>query len=162
MKSAAGRLSWDRLNQLRKRRRFRNLSTFGLVVLGPVLAVVTYLGFGPYELDPTSIGIRFILLADLVYVLVVAGLVFMTIARLIAKRRDAAAGSRLHLRLTGVFTLVALVPTVLVAIFAVVTLNFGLEGWFSDRVRNVVGSSRRRRPMRTSSATRWQKTRAGL
>ena len=141
MKSAAGRLSWDRLNQLRKRRRFRNLSTFGLVVLGPFLAVVTYLGFGPYELDPTSIGIRFILLADLVYVLVVAGLVFMTIARLIAKRRDAAAGSRLHLRLTGVFTLVALVPTVLVAIFAVVTLNFGLEGWFSDRVRNVVGSS---------------------
>lgn len=141
MKSAAGRLSWDRLNQLRKRRKFRNLSTFGLVVLGPFLAVVTYLGFGPYELDPTSIGIRFILLADLVYVLVVAGLVFMTVARLIAKRRDAAAGSRLHLRLTGVFTLVALVPTVLVAIFAVVTLNFGLEGWFSDRVRNVVGSS---------------------
>ncbi len=141
MKSSAGLASWDRLNQLRKKRRFRNLSTLGLVVLGPFLAVVTYLGFGPFDLDPTSKGIRFILLADLVYVLVIAGLVFMTIARLIVKRREAAAGSRLHLRLTGVFTLLALVPTVLVAIFAVVTLNFGLEGWFSDRVRNVVGSS---------------------
>ncbi len=141
MKSSAGLASWDRLNRLRKKRRFKNLSTLGLVVLGPFLAVVTYLGFGPFELDPTSKGIRFILLADLVYVLVIAGLVLMTIARLIVKRREAAAGSRLHLRLTGVFTLVALVPTVLVAIFAVVTLNFGLEGWFSDRVRNVVGSS---------------------
>ena len=141
MKSSAGRLSWDRLNRLRKKRRFKNLSTLGLVVLGPFLAVVTYLGFGPFELDPTSKGIRFILLADLVYVLVIAGLVLLTIAKLIVKRREAAAGSRLHLRLTGVFTLVALVPTVLVAIFAVVTLNFGLEGWFSDRVRNVVGSS---------------------
>ena len=32
-------------------------------------------------------------------------------------------------------------PTILVAIFAVFTVNFGLEGWFSERVRNVVGSS---------------------
>jgi nitrogen fixation/metabolism regulation signal transduction histidine kinase len=36
---------------------------------------------------------------------------------------------------------VALVPTVLVAVFAVLTLNIGLEGWFSQRVRDVVGSS---------------------
>ena len=50
-------------------------------------------------------------------------------------------GSRLHLRLTGVFALIALIPTVLVAIFAVLTVNVGLEGWFSDRVRQVVGSS---------------------
>ena len=36
---------------------------------------------------------------------------------------------------------VALVPTILVAIFAVLNLNIGLEGWFSDRVRSVVGTS---------------------
>jgi two-component system nitrogen regulation sensor histidine kinase NtrY len=35
----------------------------------------------------------------------------------------------------------ALVPTVLVAVFAVLSVNLGLEGWFSDRVRQVVGSS---------------------
>ena len=141
MKSGGGRSSWDRLNQLRKRRKLKNLTTFGLVILGPVLAVLTYLGFGPYELDPTSSGIRLILLADLVYVIVIAGLVATTIGRLIAKRREKSAGSQLHLRLTGVFALVALVPTIIVAVFAVITLNFGLEGWFSDRVRNVVGSS---------------------
>jgi two-component system nitrogen regulation sensor histidine kinase NtrY len=34
-----------------------------------------------------------------------------------------------------------LVPTILVAVFAVLNLNIGLEGWFSERVRNVVGAS---------------------
>jgi two-component system nitrogen regulation sensor histidine kinase NtrY len=33
------------------------------------------------------------------------------------------------------------VPTVLVAVFAGLTINVGLEGWFSDRVRNALGSS---------------------
>ncbi|MCY4179309.1 MAG: HAMP domain-containing protein, partial [Litoreibacter sp.] len=141
MKSGTGQASWDRLNHLRKQRRVKNLTTLGLVILGPVLAIVTYLGFGPYELDPTSSGIRLILLADLVYVLLIAGLVMTSIARIYTKRRSKTAGSQLHLRLTGVFALVALVPTIIVAVFAVITLNFGLEGWFSDRVRNVVGSS---------------------
>ncbi|MBT7448243.1 MAG: PAS domain-containing sensor histidine kinase, partial [Tateyamaria sp.] len=35
----------------------------------------------------------------------------------------------------------ALIPTVTVAIFAGLTLNIGLEGWFSERVSSVVGSS---------------------
>jgi two-component system nitrogen regulation sensor histidine kinase NtrY len=63
------------------------------------------------------------------------------VAQTVAARRRNSAGSKLHLRLTGVFGLVALVPTVLVAVFAVLTLNIGLEGWFSQRVRDVVGSS---------------------
>ncbi|MEN8831239.1 PAS domain-containing sensor histidine kinase, partial [Pacificibacter sp.] len=63
------------------------------------------------------------------------------VVKMIGARRAQSAGSRLHLRLTGVFVALALIPTVTVAVFAVVTLNFGLEGWFSDRVRNVVGSS---------------------
>jgi len=94
-----------RLNQLRKTRRSRAVFTFSLVVLGPLLAVVTYLGLGPLELDPSSSGIRLILLADLVYVLVVAALLAYRIARMIAARRARSAGSRLHLRLTGVFAL---------------------------------------------------------
>ena len=141
MKTLTRRASWDRLNHLRRQRNVQTFATLGLVVLGPVLAVMTYLGFGPFELDPTSRGIRLLLLADLIYVLIVAALVLQKVARLIASRRANSAGAQLHLRLTAVFMLVALVPTVLVAIFAVVTLNFGLEGWFSDRVRNVVGTS---------------------
>ncbi|WP_298256300.1 PAS domain-containing sensor histidine kinase [uncultured Litoreibacter sp.] len=133
--------TWDRLNRLRKQRRVQNFATLGLVVLGPVLAVLTYLGLGPFELDPSSSGIRLIILADLIYILVVASLVAQKVGKIVASRRANSAGSQLHLRLTGVFAIVALIPTVLVAVFAVVTLNFGLEGWFSDRVRNVVGTS---------------------
>jgi two-component system nitrogen regulation sensor histidine kinase NtrY len=115
--------------------------TLGLVFLGPVLAVATFLAMGPFNQDAASPTLRLILLSDLVYVLVIAALVLARVMRLVADRRSRSAGSRLHLRLSGVFMLIALVPTVLVAIFAVLSINIGLEGWFSERVRSVVGSS---------------------
>ncbi|WP_171124795.1 MULTISPECIES: PAS domain-containing sensor histidine kinase [unclassified Ruegeria] len=129
------------INRWRKSRKLRNFSTLGLVLLGPVLALATYLVIGPFDLGTTAPTLRLILLADLVYVLVVAALVLSQLGSLIAARRAKSAGSRLHLRLIGAFTLLALVPTVTVAIFAGLTVNIGLEGWFSDRVREVVGSS---------------------
>ena len=115
--------------------------TLGLVFLGPVLAVATFLALGPFNQDAGSPALRLILLADLIYVLVIAALVLARVIRLVADRRSRSAGSRLHLRLSGVFMLIALIPTVLVAVFAVLSINIGLEGWFSDRVRSVVGSS---------------------
>ena len=133
--------TWHRLNRLRKLRSLQNWATFGLVILGPLLALATFLALGPLNRGASSPALRLVLLADLVYVLVVAALVLARVARMIADRRAQSAGSRLHLRLTGVFALVALIPTVLVAVFAVLTVNVGLEGWFSDRVRQVVGSS---------------------
>ncbi len=141
MASPASGTTWDRLNRLRRQRRVQNLATLGLVVLGPVLAVATFLMLGPLDSGGSSRGLRLILLVDLVYVLAVAGLVAVRVTRMIAARRAKSAGSRLHLRLTGVFTAVALGPTILVAVFAAISINFGLEGWFSDRVRDVVGNS---------------------
>ncbi len=129
------------ISRWRKSRKLRNFGTFGLVLLGPILALATYLVIGPFDLGTTAPTLRLILLADLVYVLVVAALVLSQVGSLIAARRAKSAGSRLHLRLIGAFTLLALVPTVTVAIFAGLTVNIGLEGWFSDRVRQVVGSS---------------------
>ena len=129
------------MNKWRRTRRARNIGTLGLVLLGPALAFATFMVLGPFDLGATAPGLRFILLADLVYVLVVAALVLGQLGRLIAARRAKSAGSRLHLRLIGVFTFLALVPTVIVAVFAGLTVNIGLEGWFSDRVREVVGSS---------------------
>ncbi|WP_417248922.1 ATP-binding protein [Celeribacter sp.] len=141
MQRSIGRESWNRLQRLRRARRWQNLATLSVFVLGPVLAVATFLVLGPLDHPAVSTPLRLILLSDLIYVLVVAGLVAARVARMIAARRAHSAGSRLHLRLTGVFVLLALIPTVTVAVFAVVTVNFGLEGWFSERVRNVVGSS---------------------
>ena len=115
--------------------------TLGLVFLGPLLAVSTFLAMGPFSQDAGSPTLRLILLADLIYVLVIAALVLVRVIRLVADRKSRSAGSRLHMRLSGVFMLIALVPTVLVAVFAVLSVNIGLEGWFSERVRSVVGSS---------------------
>ena len=117
------------------------LAALGLVVLGPVLAVATFFALGPFGQGAESTALRLILLADFVYFLLLATLVMMRLMRMVAARRARSAGSQLHLRLTGIFAGVALVPTVLVAIFAGLTVNIGLEGWFSERVRQVVGSS---------------------
>ena len=115
--------------------------TLGLVLLGPLLAGLTFAVLGPFGQTAQGSTLRLILLADAVYILVVAALVLARIARMISDRRSRSAGSRLHMRLTGVFALVALIPTVLVAVFAVLTVNIGLEGWFSERVQGVLGTS---------------------
>ncbi|MDA0355203.1 MAG: PAS domain-containing sensor histidine kinase [Proteobacteria bacterium] len=123
------------------RRQIQNLITLSLVFIGPILAAFTVLTLGPLNQNINSTVLRLILLADLFYILLVAALVLRRVMRIMAERRLEFAGSRLHLRLSGVFAFLALMPTILVAIFAVFTVNFGLEGWFSERVRNVVGSS---------------------
>jgi two-component system nitrogen regulation sensor histidine kinase NtrY len=137
----ARRTTWDRLARLRRQRRVQTAATLGLVALGPVLALATFLILGPLNQGAASTSLRLILLADLVYVLAVAALVAARVARIIAARRAAAAGARLHLRLSGLFALIALIPAVLVAVFAGLTINVGMEGWFSDRVRNALGNS---------------------
>jgi len=135
-------LNWSRLVRLRRRRKLQNVATLGLVLLGPTLAVATFLVLGPFDQGTgQQLNLRLVLLADLVYVLLLAALVLQRVARMIAARRAKSAGSRLHLRLTGVFALMALLPTITVAVFAVLTINIGLETWFSERVRNVVGAS---------------------
>ncbi|MGR3624951.1 MAG: ATP-binding protein [Limimaricola sp.] len=119
----------------------QNAATLSLVVLGPALAFATFWVLGPLDQGASSPLLRLVLLGDLVYALLVAALVSFRVARMISARRARSAGSRLHLRLTGVFALIALIPTVLVAVFSVLTINVGLEGWFSERVRTVLGAS---------------------
>ena len=133
--------TWLRLSRLRRQRRFQTIGTIVLVTLGPILALATFMALGPFDQGATSLFLRLILLADLVYVLVVASLVLARVSRMISDRRSQSAGSRLHLRMSGIFAALALTPTVLVAVFATITFNVGLEGWFSERVRAVVGNS---------------------
>lgn len=62
-------------------------------------------------------------------------------ARKLALRRAEEGGlgsGRLHIRLVVLFTTIAAVPTVLVAIFASLLFQSGLEFWFSNRARNML------------------------
>ncbi|MFK5997671.1 MAG: PAS domain-containing sensor histidine kinase [Rhodobacterales bacterium] len=131
----------DRFNAWRKRRRVQNVFTFVLVGLGPLLLLMTVLILNRFGARVSPGLLRGILLADFVYVLVIVALVAQRVMQMVAARRAKSAGSRLHMRLSAVFALVALIPTVLVAVFATVTLNIGIEGWFSERVRDAVGTS---------------------
>jgi len=130
-----------KINLFRRKRRVQMAFAWALILLGPVLIVLTvYITQGGLGGRATGV-VRGILLIDVVYLLVVISLVGYSVMKVFAARRAQSAGSRLHMRLSGVFAIVALIPTVLVAVFAVLTLSIGVEGWFSENVRNVVGSS---------------------
>lgn len=119
----------------------QNITTAVLVLLGPLLVILTITALRPLDQTGRTELLRLILLADIIYILTIAVLVATRVVSMISARRARSAGSRLHLRLTGVFGLLALIPTVAVAVFSVLTINIGLEGWFSERVRDVLGNS---------------------
>ena len=121
--------------------KIKNLLTLVFVLLGPVLAISTFISADLFQKTTSTILLRNLLLLDLIYVLIIAGLVAIRITRLILSRKSRTSGSRLHTRLTKVFTLIALLPTIIVATFATISINFGLEGWFSSNVQKVVENS---------------------
>ena len=107
------------------------------MVLGPALAIGTSLALQRWGVTWT----RVFLLADFIYVITLCALILMRVSKTWMARRRNSAGSRLHLRLMGVFLLVALAPTVIVAIFATVSVNLGIENWFSWQIRSVVSNA---------------------
>jgi len=130
-----------KLKKWRNRRKFLTILAWSLILLGPILTGLTVsILQGEFGSKLSNI-LRLILLADGIYLLVVISIVGYAVMRMFAARRAKSAGSRLHMRLSRVFAIVALIPTVLVAVFAVVTLSIGVEGWFSKNVQNVVKSS---------------------
>ena len=120
---------------------FQSAINICLIILGPLLAVATYLFLGPFNGAGQSAWLRFFLLLDLVYVLLIVGIVLVRILYVLSQRRSRLAGSKLHFRLASVFTTMSLLPTITVAVFATISINLGLEAWFSDRVQSVVGTS---------------------
>ena len=58
-----------------------------------------------------------------------------------AERRRGLAGSRLHVRLVMLFSLVAVIPTIIVAVFSYMLFSFGVQAWFSERVRTALQQS---------------------
>lgn len=124
-----------------RRRGVRQAGFWAMIALGPILVVLTFAALGEMQWLGGRRALSVILLAGFVYAIVVATFVARGVVGILAARRRRSAGSTIHMRLTRAFSGIALIPTVLVAIFATLSLNFGLEGWFSDRVRAVVTNS---------------------
>lgn len=62
--------------------------------------------------------------------------------RRLAIRRAGDSSARLHVRLVFFFSLVAAVPTLLVAVFASVLFQSGVEFWFNDNQRGLIENAR--------------------
>ncbi len=84
-----------------------------------------------------SQAVLVILLANLVLIGFLALVVGLRVVRL-ARDRVRDAGARLHLRFVTLFSLVAVVPAILIALAFGVLVNRGVDQWFSDNVRAAV------------------------
>ncbi|HTT82779.1 MAG TPA: PAS domain-containing sensor histidine kinase [Rhizomicrobium sp.] len=110
-----------------------------LAVASGIVTYATVRGLVPYH--PTSVGLIALLLSNLVLVLSLGGLIAWRLTRLWIDRRSGIAGARLHVRLVVIFSAIAVIPAILVAIFAAVSLDLGLEAWFSARVKAALGNA---------------------
>lgn len=120
----------------------RNKLAILLVAMATASSLATYAALTQtpfFGNDPTTVTI--LLTLDLVFLLLLGTLVGQRVLSIWMKRRRNQAGSRLHVRMVGVFTLLAVAPALLVAMFAAVFFYFGVEAWFSERVRTALDES---------------------
>ncbi len=97
---------------------------------------------GASDIEPTPEVWTIIWMTNGVLVLLVIALVLTEIVVMVQARIRKHSGARLRSRLVGLFAIVATVPALLIAVFAALTLNQGLDQWFSERTRDIVENSR--------------------
>ena len=77
----------------------------------------------------------------LVGTLIPAMALLVLLGRRLALRRAAGSTARMHVRLVFVFSIIAAVPTLLVATFAAILFQSGVDFWFSDSSRGLMDSA---------------------
>ena len=92
-------------------------------------------------LAPTHNVVVTLLLINGVAVLLLLGIVGREVWQIVQARRRGRAGARLHVRIVGLFSIIAAAPAILVAVVASVTLDRGLDRLFSTRTRAVIENS---------------------
>src|SRR5690606_4844378 len=111
----------DRIGMARK-------FAIGLTVAALASGIATYISFtGSSPLGPDPQAIFFLLNLDLVLLLLLGAVVARRIVNLWVERRRGQAGSRLHVRLVVLFSIVAVTPAILVAVFSALFFNFGIQ-----------------------------------
>ena len=76
-----------------------------------------------------------LVLSNLVVLLLLGAVLAGRITRIWVEQRRGSAGSRLHVRLVLLFSVVAVTPAIVVAVFATAFFNLGIQSWFNDSVR---------------------------
>ena len=110
-----------------------------LAVASLASALVTYAALSgslPFASDPRALLL--LLNIDLVLFLALGAIVARRLVRIWIARRRGSVGSRLHSRLVLWFSLIALIPAIIVSVFSAVFFSLGVQAWFSDRVHTAL------------------------
>ena len=127
---------WDRRSRLSGR------IARVLIVLGVLAGLATYAALTespPFGSNPEIVTL--LLNLDLAILLLLSALVAYRFAMVWAGRRRGAAGSRLHMRLVALFSVLAVAPAITVAAFSALFFHLGVNAWFSERIATAVTES---------------------
>ena len=108
-----------------------------------IVVIVSFLSFSNAERPGSFLSPPFVALLLVAVLIPSIALMVLLSRRLVMSRavKQGLAGGRLHTRLVALFSVIAAVPTVLVAIFASLMFQSGLEFWFSERPRNMIANA---------------------
>ncbi|MFL6830536.1 MAG: ATP-binding protein [Sphingomicrobium sp.] len=132
------RESWLQRERASGRFYDRLAGAIAVVLLGMITLSVWLLRRGA---EPGSLLSPPLIALLMIAILLPAIALMVLYSRKVAMRRAERGGlgsGRLHTRLVALFSVLAAVPTVIVAIFASLLFQSGLEFWFSDRARGML------------------------
>jgi len=121
---------------------FGNRIALFLIVAGLISGSATWAALTatpPFGDDPHSV--IWLLNLDLIILLLLMTLIARRIVGLWSGRKRGIAGSRLHVRLVFIFSLLAMTPTIIMTVFSAFFLHFGIQSWFSEQVSTAVNKS---------------------
>ncbi len=116
--------------------------SLAIIVAAVASSIATFLILnGLTPIVPTDIVVLSALGLTAALVLVIVGIVGFQAVKILKARSRQAAGAGLHLQMAGIFSLVALFPAVLTAVFATVSIEHNFDALFSNRVKSIVSNS---------------------
>lgn len=112
------------------------------VALALLSACLTFLVLtGLSTIEPTPGVVRTFYLINAATILLLVGIIIRELWQLILARRRGRAAARLHVQIVSLFSIVAVLPAVLVAVVANVTIERGLDRLFSGPTKEVIQNS---------------------
>ena len=112
------------------------------VALALLSAFVTFVVLADLTpVSPTHYVVVTLLLVNAASVVLLLAIIVREVWQVVQARRSGRAAAKLHVRIVGLFSLIAAAPAILVAIVASVTLDRGLDRLFSTRTRAAIENS---------------------
>jgi two-component system nitrogen regulation sensor histidine kinase NtrY len=112
------------------------------VALALLSALLTFLVLtGLTRIEPSPEVVRSFYLINAGTILLLVGIIVRELWQLILARRRGRAAARLHVQIVSLFSIVAVLPAVLVAVVANVTIERGLDRLFSGPTKEVIQNS---------------------